>query len=203
MKVFYHHIPRTGGTTISKIAEKTYGKNIFFVTQYDDINWLLNYVENKNDLFLFCDSLMIDSTKIKRIINLCDIDFISVRNPISRFESLYNIWKDANQNNAPYMIGDKNLSIDDFYLKCKEENKQFLLNLQHKYLNLYNPKEKVVIENFSESINRLKSIGIFNQIDEDDLIPKNQSKNNYRLSENLIVDYKTSYPEDFQIFYAG
>lgn len=201
MKVFYHHVSRTSGTSISNIAQKNYKDNVFFLNGNTNTNHLIDELVGKNSFFIVCDSLCKEDTEIKTIINLCDVDFISIRNPISRFESLYNFWNDTNPNDAPYMMGDKKLTIDEFYLKCKEqENREFFLNIQHKYFNLYDPKEIVTLESFSDSIQRLKDIGIFTEITEEDLIPANESNSNYKLSENMIEDYKTNFPEDFLLY---
>lgn len=199
MKVFYHHVPRTGGTSIAKIAEKNYGKNIFYLNSSDKINYLIDYFETKKNYFIFCDSLSISNIDVKKVINLCDIDIISIRNPIKRFESFYNIWRDTNHNEVPYAMDDKNLSIDEFYLECKEQNKNFLLNSQHKYLNLYNPNRIIKTEDFAESMKILKNLDIFPIIEKDDLIPLNKSNNNFQLSAKLIEDYKISFPEDINI----
>lgn len=200
MKVFYHHISRSAGTSIFRIAEKNYGKNIFHLSSEFNIDYFLNFIKTKTDFFIFCDSLSLDSNEVKRVIDRCDIDFISIRNPVKRFESFYNIWKDTNPEEVPYMVSDQNLSIDEFYLKCKEQNKDFFLNCQHKYLDLYNPNTVIKTENFAESMEILKNLGIFPTISQEDLIPVNDSNNNFQLSTELVEDYKISFPEDHQYY---
>ena len=201
MKIFYHHIPRTGGTSIAKIAEKNYKKN-FLIWHQNCLDDILKTIQNKDDFFILCDSLH-SQNDVKQILDFCDTSLISIRNPILRFESLYNIWIDNNPKNPPYDFSDKNLSIDDFYLYCKETNKQLFLNIQHKYLNLYNPQKIIRTENFQQSIKKLKDIDAFNKINKEDLIPSNISKNNFKLSSKNAEDYKNNFFEDFEILCYG
>jgi hypothetical protein len=201
MKIFYHHIPRTGGTSIAKIAEKNYKKN-FFIWHQNCLDDILKTIENRNNFFILCDSLYREND-VKKILDFCDTSLISIRNPILRFESLYNIWIDNNPKNSPYDVSDKNLSIDDFYLYCKKTNKELFLNIQHKYLNLYNPQKIIITENFEQSIKKLKNIDVFNEINEEDLIPSNISKSNFKLSAKNAEDYQNNFFEDFEILRYG
>lgn len=198
MKVLYHHIPRTSGNSIARIAEKNYKQNFFRITHFFEQD-LIDTVKNKENFFIFVDSFLVDNEKISELLKLCDLDFTFVRNPIDRFESLYNIWIDNNKNFKPYMISDSELTIDEFYLECKKQNKTFFLNNQNTYIKNYNPNYIFFTENFSSNIEILKNIGVFNNIDEEDLTPSNTSSKKYSLSTNLREDYKNNYPEDFTI----
>jgi len=200
MKIFYHHIPRTGGTSIGKIAEKNYKNNFFIWQNYVNANEVLKRFKNEKDFFILCDSLFF-TDDVKKILEICDLDIISIRDPISRFESLYNIWMDTNFYDSPYNISSEHLSIDDFYLKCKKENKNLFLNLQHQYIKTYSPKQVVKTENLSEYIKNLKDIGVFPNLIEEDLTVSNKSKSNFSLSENIKEDYKLYFPEDFYLLY--
>lgn len=198
MKIFYHHIPRTGGTSIAKIAEKNYGKNFFIWTHNINVNDVLTQIKNKKKFFILHDSLA-SKNDVEQILSLCDFDFISVRNPISRFESMYNIWIDSNENISPYNISSKKLSIDEFYYECKKQDKKLFLNIQHEYLNLYHPQKIIKTENFSTSLYDLKDIGIFNDLCDEDLNPSNKSNNKSKLFAETIKDYKNNFLEDFQM----
>jgi hypothetical protein len=167
----------------------------------DGISYFIKHVYSKNDNDILYDRKTENTLSKQWITENVNPPKIILRNLIVFFNNPHITV--GSLSGDIYDFSDKNLSIDDFYLYCKENNKELFLNIQHKYLNLYNPQKIIRTENFEQSIKKLKDINAFNQINEEDLIPSNISKSNFKLSAKNKEDYKNNFFEDFEILCYG
>lgn len=156
-KIFFVHIPKTGGSTVIQAIGKAYSKKL----QVHHIEGVLvdGVLDKKYEICRFVSGHLPYLHSLKALFNSSEFNFISVvREPIQQFYSNVSYMREQDENQIPPILLEtyarlKSLSLDEFVGSMSDFEVSFFSNPQSKTLSGIFDVESLPLEQLYGIIN--------------------------------------------------